>query len=111
MINEATWQYIETHANDDVARLALHPSKGPEVDMPMALQQIAGRQKAKEKLPDWYEIKVVGEESIKLHTGETAFGQEGAMTLDDGEETAGRIAVCENDGLSAECADFGSTYI
>ena len=54
MINEATWQYIETHANDDVARLALHPSKGPEVDMPMALQQIAGRQKAKEKLPEWY---------------------------------------------------------
>ena len=54
MINEATWQYIETHANDDVARLALHPSKGPEVDMQMALQQIAGRQKAKEKLPDWY---------------------------------------------------------
>ena len=54
MVNEATWQYIETHANDDVARLALHPAKDPEVDMPMALQQIAGRQKAKEKLPEWY---------------------------------------------------------
>ena len=54
MINAPTLQYIESHANDDVARLALHPSKNPEVDMPMALQQIAGRQKAKEKLPDWY---------------------------------------------------------
>ena len=54
MINEPTYQYIISHATDDVAYLALHPSKDPQVDMPMALQQIAGRQKAKEKLPDWY---------------------------------------------------------
>ena len=54
MINEPTIQYIESHATDDVAQLALHPSKDPQVDMAAALQQIAGRQKAKEKLPDWY---------------------------------------------------------
>lgn len=53
-INEKTWQYITAHSEDDVSLLALHPSKDPQVDMPMALQQIAGRQKAKEKLPEWY---------------------------------------------------------
>ena len=53
-INEATLQYIGMHAEDDVSQLALHPSKDPQVDMAMALQQIAGRQKAKEKLPEWY---------------------------------------------------------
>ena len=53
-INESTKQYISAHASDDVARLALHPSKDPQVDMAVALQQIAGRQKAKEKLPEWY---------------------------------------------------------
>ena len=53
-INEQTLEYISAHASDDVAHLALHPSKDPQVDMPMALQQIAGRQKAKEKLPEWY---------------------------------------------------------
>ena len=53
-INESTWQYIAAHADDDVARLALHPSKDTQVDMSVALQQIAGRQKAKEKLPEWY---------------------------------------------------------
>lgn len=53
-INEVTWQYISGHASDDVAQLALHPSKDPQVDMSVALQQIAGRQKAKEKLPEWY---------------------------------------------------------
>ena len=46
-INESTWQYISAHASDDVAQLALHPSKDPQVDMAVALQQIAGRQKAK----------------------------------------------------------------
>ena len=54
MINDPTHQYILSHADSDVSHLALHPSKDPQVDMPMALQQIAGRQKAKEKLPDWY---------------------------------------------------------
>ena len=54
MINEPTHQYILSHATDDVVHLALHPSKDPQVDMSMALQQIFGRQKAKEKLPDWY---------------------------------------------------------
>ena len=53
-INEPTLQYIDSHASDDVAYLALHPSKDPQVDMAVALQQIAGRQKAKEKLPEWY---------------------------------------------------------
>lgn len=56
-INEQTRQYISAHATDDVAHLALHPSKDPQVDMPIALQQIAGRQKAREKLPEWYAIE------------------------------------------------------
>ena len=54
IINEPTWLYIVAHSEDDVAHLALHPSKDPQVDMAVALQQIAGRQKAKEKLPEWY---------------------------------------------------------
>lgn len=52
-LSEATLAYIATHAGDDVAQLALHPSKDPQVDMRMALQQIAGRQKALVKLPEW----------------------------------------------------------
>ena len=54
IINGPTLQYISTHASSDVSHLALHPSKDPQVDMAVALQQIAGRQKAKEKLPEWY---------------------------------------------------------
>ena len=52
-MNEKTWDFIRQHAQDDVRRLALQGSKDQEVDLPMALQQIAGRQKACRKLPTW----------------------------------------------------------
>lgn len=54
ILNEATWQYIRTHAEDDVRKLALHPSADKSVDMAAALQQIEGRQKAKDKLPELF---------------------------------------------------------
>ncbi len=52
-INEKTWQFIREHANDDVRRLALQGTKDAEVDLMIALQQIAGRQTARRKLPSW----------------------------------------------------------
>ena len=53
IINEQMWNFIRQHANDDVRKLALQGAKDTEVDLPMALQQIAGRQTAKKKLPAW----------------------------------------------------------
>ncbi len=53
LINENTWQFIRKHAHDDVRKLALQGSKEADVDLPMALQQIAGRQTARKKLPTW----------------------------------------------------------
>ena len=52
-MNEATREYIREHADSDVRQLALQGKKNPEVDMTYALEQIAGRQKAKTKLPSW----------------------------------------------------------
>ncbi|MCR4965390.1 MAG: class I SAM-dependent methyltransferase [Bacteroidales bacterium] len=52
-LDERTWQFVMAHSSDDVARLALQPV--PEgVDLHFALQQIKGRQKAQEKLSDFY---------------------------------------------------------
>ena len=55
IINDQTWKFIRQHANDDVRKLALQGCKDAEVDLPMTLQQIAGRQTAKKKLPTWAE--------------------------------------------------------
>ncbi len=54
-INEATLRYVREHENEDVRQLALQGSKDAEIDLTMALQQIAGRQTAKRKLPSWAE--------------------------------------------------------
>lgn len=55
-MNEATREFIRSHANEDVRQLAFLGKKHPEVDMAYALQQIAGRQKAQIKIPSWAAI-------------------------------------------------------
>ncbi len=52
-MNEATREYIKIHGHEDVRQLALRGTKDPEVDLTEALQQIAGRQTARKKLPSW----------------------------------------------------------
>ena len=57
LINEKTWDFIRQHANDDVRKLALQGAKDADVDLQMALQQIAGRQTARRKLPSWAAVE------------------------------------------------------
>lgn len=52
-MNEATREFIRIHANEDIRQLAFLGKKKPEVDMAYALDQIAGRQKARVKIPSW----------------------------------------------------------
>ena len=55
-MNQATIDFIRKHAEADVRQLALQGTKNPEVNLTFALDQIAGRQKAKSKLPSWAAI-------------------------------------------------------
>lgn len=55
-MNEVTAEFIRRHAEEDVRQLALKGGQHPGVDMPLALQQIAGRQTARQKLPSWAAI-------------------------------------------------------
>lgn len=52
-MNRQTADFIEAHRNDDIRRLALAGADRKDVDMPFALDQIAGRQTAQRKLPTW----------------------------------------------------------
>lgn len=53
MVNEQTHDYIRQHREDDVRQLALRGAGVSGVDLPMAMQQIAGWQIACKKLPTW----------------------------------------------------------
>ena len=53
-ISSETLRFIEENALADVRSLALQAKKYPQVDMAMAVVQIAGRQIAEAKVPSWY---------------------------------------------------------
>lgn len=53
-ISPETLRFIEENLKADVRSLALQAKKYPQVDMAMAVVQIAGRQIAEAKLPSWY---------------------------------------------------------
>ena len=55
--DEATQAFVADHRADDVRLLAFMADKHPDVDMPWALQQIAGWQMARRKLPSWASVE------------------------------------------------------
>jgi len=56
IINAETLKFISQHEGDDVRKLALQKVKDSNVDLLLALQQIAGRQTARRKLPSWASV-------------------------------------------------------
>lgn len=54
---ERCGEFIREHRSDDVRRLALQAGRYPDVDMPFVLQQIAGWQVARTKLPSWAAVE------------------------------------------------------
>ena len=56
-LSPSTVSFIRQHRMEDVRMLALQAAKYPEVDMSVALRQIAGWQVARVKLPLWAETE------------------------------------------------------
>ncbi|OHX66574.1 class I SAM-dependent methyltransferase [Flammeovirga pacifica] len=59
IIDSLTKQFIQNHEDVNPNEIALKAQKFPEVDIKVAAHQIASRQKAKKKLPTWFENKEV----------------------------------------------------
>ena len=119
MMNEQTRQFVRDNAEKDVRALALSGKKYPEVDMPFALDQIAGRQTARQKLPTWaehddiiypphlsmeqcsseqtarYKMELVGEYSFKecRSVGDRSVDNSQADRLSDSE--ANNLSTCQ----------------
>ncbi len=91
MVKEATIQFIREHAADDVRMLALQKNRYPEVDIDFALQQIEGRQRTKDKLPEiyattdwWYPVRL----SLEQCSSETTAKYKRERIKDEGAKTA-----------------------
>lgn len=57
ILSQPTLDFIRDHAHEDIHALALQASKYPDVDMPTAILQIAGRQAAVHKVPSWAAVE------------------------------------------------------
>ncbi|WGK64237.1 THUMP-like domain-containing protein [Croceiramulus getboli] len=56
LLNKEIQDFIRAHEKEDILRLLLNSNPFPEIDQKFLIEQIHGRQKAKEKLPTWYNI-------------------------------------------------------
>ncbi|WP_296619189.1 hypothetical protein [Marivirga sp.] len=56
--NEKIWKFIKDHEQDNPAQLVLKQKQFPDLPLRELASQIASRQKAKTKLPEWYAQKV-----------------------------------------------------
>ena len=56
-LSPETLHFIEENVRADVRSLALQAKKYPQVDMSVAVTQIAGRQIAEAKVPSWYRVE------------------------------------------------------
>ena len=54
-LSEAAKSFIKSHQNDEVTTLLLQAKKYPNLNIPDLVLQIKARQKAKIKLPEWFE--------------------------------------------------------
>ena len=53
IMNDETREFVAMHRNEDVRKLALKAKRVEGLDLPLALDQIAGWQIARKKLPQW----------------------------------------------------------
>lgn len=54
-ISQQTREFVRDHRTENVRDVALHAKRTPDLDLPWALDQIAGWQTARTKLPRWAE--------------------------------------------------------
>ncbi|MEM6841803.1 MAG: hypothetical protein AAF632_06230 [Bacteroidota bacterium] len=53
----AIQQFIHEHEHGDPYQLVLKAKKYPDIPVPLVVQQIQARQKARKKLPEWYQAE------------------------------------------------------
>lgn len=113
-MNQTTRDFISLHQDEDVRTLAFLGDKYPGVDLPFALDQIRGRQMAKDKLPRWAALDGIvypphismeqcSSEQTALYKAELAarlLGQQNAEICEFAAKDAAAPTFAQNDEVS-----------
>ncbi len=105
-LSQSTIEFIRAHSQDDVRLLALQAPKYPDVDMPAAIVQIAGRQAAANKIPSWQSIEELWyPRHLSLEQCSSEITAQYKSTLADGETLADLTG-----GFGIDCAFMASRF-
>ncbi len=119
LTNQATLDFIHQHQDEDVRRLAFLGSKSPGVDLPYALDQIRGRQTAKDKLPRWaatngivypphISMEQCSSEQTALYKAHLA---ERLLRGQKGEDASESAATGDGEGTSASALPADASFV
>lgn len=105
-LSQSTIEFIRAHSRDDVRLLALQAPRYPNVDMPAAIVQIAGRQAAANKIPSWQSIEELWyPRHLSMEQCSSEITAQYKSTLADGETLADLTG-----GFGIDCAFMASRF-
>lgn len=105
-LSQSTIEFIRAHSRDDVRLLALQAPRYPDVDMPAAIVQIAGRQAAANKIPSWQSIEELWYPShLSMEQCSSEMTAQYKSTLADGETLTDLTG-----GFGIDCAFMASRF-
>lgn len=105
-LSQSTIEFIRAHSQDDVRLLALQAPRYPDVDMPAAIVQIAGRQAAANKIPSWQSIEELWyPRHLSLEQCSSEITAQYKSTLADGKTLADLTG-----GFGIDCAFMASRF-
>lgn len=105
-MNRETSQFIHEHAGADIHQLLLQSSRFPLVDMPLAIRQIAGRQKIQHKVPLFYntsEILYPAQLSLEQASSETTAQYKSSLC-------EGNLLVDLTGGFGVDCCFMSAHF-
>lgn len=105
-LSQSTIEFIRAHSRDDVRLLALQAPRYPDVDMPAAIVQIAGRQAAANKIPSWQSIEELWyPRHLSMEQCSSEMTAQYKSTLADGETLTDLTG-----GFGIDCAFMASRF-
>lgn len=105
-LSQPTIEFIRAHSQDDVRLLALQAPRYPDVDMPAAIVQIAGRQAATNKIPSWQSIEELWyPRHLSMEQCSSEITAQYKSTLADGETLTDLTG-----GFGIDCAFMASRF-
>ena len=105
-LSQPTIEFIRAHSRDDVRLLALQAPRYPDVDMPVAIVQIAGRQAAANKIPSWQSIEELWyPRHLSMEQCSSEITAQYKSTLADGETLTDLTG-----GFGIDCAFMASRF-